>query len=436
MRKIVTVFWNEYRHVVFTKSFLIGLLLPVLIYGGMILIIAFVGGTTDLSDRKLLVVDHTEVLYPVLEEKLVEYNRGSKVFNDAGRQIGPKFALERVEAGEETQRELEVRLSDRVRAKEAFAFGIVGTDFLSVEGGDGDFLAYYSNSPTYSDLPGWFEETVRKEVERRRLGDLGLDPRVVSRAMSHARLDRFNLAERGDDGEVVKPKKEDVLFSLIVPMAAVMMLFFGVQMVTPTLLNSVIEEKMQRIVEVLLSSVSSTQLLWGKLLAGAAVGLTFSVVYSLTALFALQRFGRDDYLPGSFLPFFFLFLLVSLLTYGALFAGISAACQDLKDSQNMAGVVIMLLVIPMILSIALVNAPESSLTRVLSFLPPFSPMIMTMRLAIPPGPELWEPLLAVFLNLLFALLTVVGASRVFRIGILAQGKTPSWRELLRWAWRG
>lgn len=436
MNKVLTIAWNEYRHVVFTKSFLIGLFVPVLIYGGMILVLAFAGGTSDLSDRKLLVVDQTGALYFVLAESVEEFNRGDQVFNEEGKQIGPKFAVEEVMAGDRSLEDLEVELSDLVREEKAFAFGIIGRDYLSIDGGEEDFIAYYSNSPTYSDLPRWFSRTVRKEVEAQRFATAGLDPREVNRAISHNDLDRFNLAVRTADGAVEKPKQENEIFSVLVPIVAVMMIFFGVQMVTPVLLNSVIEEKMQRIAEVLLSSVSPTQLLWGKLIAGAGVGMTFSIAYSFTGLVALEQFGRQDYLPESFLPFFYVFLLISLLTFGALFAGISAACQDLKDSQNMAGVVIILLVIPMILSMAMINSPDSTLAQVMSFVPPFAPMIMTLRLAVPPGPEVWEPILSIIFSLVFAFLAVTAASRVFRIGILAQGKTPSWRELIRWAWRG
>ncbi|MFP4541909.1 MAG: ABC transporter permease [Opitutales bacterium] len=437
MSKTLTVAWNEYRHIVFTKSFLIGLVFPVLLYGGMVLIIAFVGGTTDLRERRLLVVDQTGELFPVLEREMETYNRSSKVFSDTGKQTGPMFAVEAVEQGERSLEDLEVELSDRVRKDDqAFAFGIIGADYLDVEGGTGDFLSYYSNSPTFAALPNWFERTVQEEVEARRFAAAGLDPREVNRAISHAGIDRYNLAERTADGEVVKPKEENELFSVLVPFVAIMMLFFGVQMVTPVLLNSVIEEKMQRIAEVLISSVTPGQLLGGKLLAGAGIGLTFSGAYSLTGLLALVQFGREDYLPVSFVPYFFIFLLLSLLAFGALFGGISAACSDLKDSQNMAGVVIMLLVIPMVMGMALVGSPESGLARVLSFIPPFSASVMTLRLAIPPGPDAWEPLLAVVLNLAFALFAVFASARVFRIGILAQGKSPSWRELLRWAIKG
>ena len=436
MNKILTVFWNEYRHIVFTKSFLLGLLIPVIMYGGMILVMAFAGGTTDLRDRKLLVVDYTDAIYPALETAVEERNRGDRVFDDKGKQVAPKFAIERVDPGGRSQAELELELSDRVRDEEAFAFGLIGPDYRSIEGGEGDFLAYYSNSPTFSSLPDWFRSAVRAEVEAQRFAEAGLDPRLVKRATSHNQLDRYNLAVESADGSVTKPKEENEIFSLILPMVAVMMLFFGVQWATPVLLNSVIEEKMQRIVEVILSSVSPMQLLTGKLLAGASIGMTFAVVYSATGVIGLYHFERGDYLAVTFLPYFYVFLLISLLTFGALLAGVSSVCQDLKDSQNMAGAVIMLLVIPMLLSFALINAPESALSQTLSFIPPLSPMLMTMRLAVPPGPEWWEPVLAVAINLVFAVVVVFASARIFRIGILAQGKTPTWREILRWAWKG
>ncbi len=436
MKKILTVAWNEYRNVVFTKSFIIGLFLPIVIYGGMILIMVFASGTTDLSPRKLVVVDRTGEIEEALKVAVMNHNRGEQVFNAQGQQIGPRFEVEYVDPAGQSDTELEIALSDRVRSTDLFAFAIIGSDYLSLEGGKDDYLAYYSNSPTFNAMPWWLAAAVKDRVEAWRMEAAGLDPRETRRIFSHNELQRFNLAEQAPDGSIVKPKAENEIFSAIVPVVAVLMLFMAVQMVTPVLLSSIIEEKMQRIAELLLSNLTAMQLLWGKLLAGVSVGLTFSIAYTFTALTALAQFGRADYLPVAFLPFFFLFLLVTLLTFGALLGGISAACQDLKDSQNMAGSVIMLLVVPMVLSMAIVGAPESTFARVMSFIPPFSPMIMTLRLAIPPGPMLWEPVLALVINLTFAAVAVWAGARVFRIGILAQGTTPGWKELMRWVLRG
>lgn len=434
--KFLTVAVNEYRTVVFSKSFLFGLLLPPILYGGMFLLMFVVGGVADHKERKLIVVDQSEVLYPVLEEALPKYNRGKSVFNDKGEQIGPQFALERYDGDQTELGDLELSLSDRVRAGEAFAFLVIGADYPKVEGGDADFIQYYSNSPTALEMPDWVDETLRKAVESRRLEAAGLDEREMRRIFSHNELERFNLAVQADDGSIVKPKKESRLLSVFTPMVVAMMLFFGVQIASPILLSSVIEEKMQRIAEVLLSSVTPTQLLWGKILAGSAVALTFTAAYMATGAIALYQMGRADYVSSELFIYFFLFLIVSLLTFGSLLAGISASCQDLKDSQNMAGSVMILMVVPLMASMSILNAPESGLAQTLSFIPPFSPMVMCVRLAIPPGLDAWEPLTALAINAVFAVFVVFGAARIFRIGILAQGKTPSWKQLLRWAMRG
>jgi ABC-2 type transport system permease protein len=434
--KFLTVAVNEYRTVVFTKSFLFGLLLPPILYGGMFLLMFVVKGVSDLSERKLVIVDQSDVLYPAFEEAVVKYNRGDKVFDDEGEQISPTFGVERY-VGEVTELdELELALSDRVRSDDAFAFLIIGADFPKVEGGEADFIKYYSNSPTAMEMPNWINETIREAVESLRLDAAGLDERSIRQIFSHNKLERFNLAVKAADGSVEKPKKENQILSVFTPMVIAMMLFFGVQIASPILLSSVIEEKMQRIAEVLLSSVTPTQLLWGKILAGTAVALTFSAAYMATGTLALFQLERLDYVSAELFVYFFLFLIVSLLTFGSLLAGISASCQDLKDSQNMAGSVMILMVIPLMASMSILGAPESGLAQTLSFIPPFSPMVMCVRMAIPPGVDAWEPLVALLINAVFAVIVVFGAARVFRIGILAQGKTPSWKQLMRWALRG
>jgi len=242
----------------------------------------------------------------------------------------------------------------------------------------------------------------------------------------------YSLAQVDADGNLVEPKEESRLAAVLIPFGLLMLVFISIQMTTPVLLNSVIEEKMQRIAEVLLASLTPFQLLAGKLIAGVSVGLTFSAVYVVSLSLTLRFFEKMDWVqPGTFV-WFFVFLLMGMFAFGALFAGVSSGCQDLKDSQNFAGTIILLLLAPFMLSMVIIEAPDGPFAVGLSLVPPFSIMAMLIRIAIPPGPPDWQVYLSLFLNLLFTLTIVWASSRVFRIGILSQGKTPTWRELFRW----
>jgi ABC-2 type transport system permease protein len=432
MRKILAVATSEYQRVVLTKSFLLSLLFPVIIYGGLFVVAALFGDKTDLRDRELVVVDQTGELVAGLVEANERRNRSEAVMRD-GKQVGPRFVITGY-GGDPLagKKALVLELSDRVRSGNIFAFAIIGSDYLSVEGGKDDFLQYFSDSPTFTRLPDWLFRSIREAVEDTRFGAAGYDRREINRLTSHNDLERFTLAEVDDQGNLVEPREENQLAAFLIPFGLVMLIFISIQMTTPILLNSVIEEKMQRIAEVLLSSITPLQLMWGKLVAGVGVGLTFSAVYILSLSMSLNYFEKVQWIPQGTFFWFFLFLLMGMLTFGSLFAGVSAACQDLKDSQNFAGTIVLVLVVPMMLSIVLVEAPDSPFATTLSLVPPFSVMTMMVRVAVPPGPPDWQILLSLGLNLLFALATVWGSSRIFRIGILSQGKAPTWRELFRW----
>lgn len=439
MRKILSVAFTEFRQVVLTVSFLMSLLLPLVLYGGMFAFGYFLGDKTDLRDRELVVVDRTGQLTEALTEANRKRDRSDDVMRD-GKQVGPKFIVSAYapsEAADElpADRDLLVELSSRVRDGEIFAFVIIGPGFVDPQAADGDYLHYFSDSPTFSRLPDWISQTLRDRVEEVRFADASLDRRAINHLLSHNSLERFSLAVVDSSGNIVEPKEDNRLAVFLVPMGLIMLLFISIQMTTPVLLNSVIEEKMQRISEVLLSSVTPFQLLMGKLLAGVGVGLTFSATYLLTLSMVLGYFEKSSWIPDGTFMWFFLFLITGMLSFGSLFAGLSSACQDLKDSQNFAGTVVVILLIPFFMAIVMIESPDSPFATTASMIPPLSVMIMMLRVSVPPGPPDWQILLSLGLNFIFCLAVVWASARIFRIGILSQGKTPSWREIFRWIWR-
>lgn len=434
MMRPLLVFLNDYRQIVLSKSFLLALILPVMAYGGMFLAGYWMRDKTDLRERNFVVVDESGGgLYEVLKSAADDRNRSDQVM-DGSRQVQPFFLPEQRDFGDLSGSEILLQLSDEVRRGELFAFAWIEPNVLSADARGNDAVRYYSDSPTYMRLPEWIERRLREAVEEIRFAEAGLNLREVRRLSRFGGLNRFRLVDRAPDGTIAPPRRDNPVASILIPMGIVLLVFVSIQMSTPVLLNSVIEEKMQRIAEVLLSSISSFQLLTGKLMAGTAVGFTFSLVYLISMALSLSMFQMADLVPAMVYVWYFPFLFTGLLTFGSMFAAMSAACQDLKDSQNFIGVLMMVMVVPLILAIVMVESPAAPLARGLSMTPVFGIMLMVMRIAIPPGPPAWEIWIALGGNLLFAWFMVWAAARVFRIGILSQGKAPKLRELWRWLW--
>jgi ABC-type Na+ efflux pump permease subunit len=198
------------------------------------------------------------------------------------------------------------------------------------------------------------------------------------------------------------------------------------------LINTIIEEKMSKISEVLLGSVSAFQLLMGKLLGIVAVSLLLSLVYLAGGVYTALSLGRPDLVQPALLGWFLLFLVCASAMFGALFQALSSACSDLKDAQSMLQPAMMILIVAYLTSFVVIRSPDSTMAAALSIVPFFAPFAMMLRLALAPGPPFWQVALSVVLLVATTLGVVWSAGRIFRVGLLMQGKPPNLPELLRW----
>ena len=138
------------------------------------------------------------------------------------------------------------------------------------------------------------------------------------------------------------------------------------------------------------------------------------------------------YLAGWFL----LYLTFAVLLFGSIFIAVGAACSDLKDSQSMMMPVMMLIMFPVFTFAFVMRAPDGNLALALSLFPSATPFLMLMRIGLQPGPPLWQILLSVALMALTTFAAVWAAGRIFRTGILMQGKSPTLGEMIRWVRAG
>jgi ABC-2 type transport system permease protein len=203
------------------------------------------------------------------------------------------------------------------------------------------------------------------------------------------------------------------------------------------LVQGVVEEKMQRIAEVLLGSVDPFQLMMGKLVGMAGVSLTLGAFYLGGALWAAAHYQVLDKIPLPVLAWFLLFQTLAVIMYGSLFIAIGAACTDMRETQTWIWPVMLLACIPMFVWLNVVREPNSTFSQGLSFFPFATPTVMVARLAVPPFNIGWvQPALGVLVMLLTTTLCVYVAGRIFRVGILMQGKGAQMGDLVKWVIRG
>jgi ABC-2 type transport system permease protein len=193
------------------------------------------------------------------------------------------------------------------------------------------------------------------------------------------------------------------------------------------LLNSVIEEKSTKILEVLLSSASVPEIMGGKILGVAGLTATVIGVWSLAGTVALMAFAPGlagdlgAVLMGKGLIFYFAAYLVGgYLMYASLFAGIGAFCESQRDAQTLLGPIMIVMSIPIIFMSQAIRTPDSPILNVLSWIPPFTPFLMPARIAS--DPPAVQVIGTTLLMLATTAVIVWGSGRAFRAGALATGK--------------
>jgi ABC-2 type transport system permease protein len=428
MNKMLTVASVEFATLVRSKAFLITLVLMPVIMAVSFLLMRMTRNASDTTERRFAYIDQSGVAGAVLEAAAAERNLTA----DAERI--PRFVPVRVDERAQSRDDLRIALSDRVRAGELFAFVEIPAAIVDPDADVG--ILYYSDHPSYDRLPVWLMRTINQAVLGERFRAASVNPAVVARLMKTSEISNLGLFQREASGTIRAGEKVDPLRALGVPAVMMVLMFIVVMAGAPQLLNSAIEEKMSRISEVLIGSVPPFQLMLGKLLACVSVSLVLASIYIAGGLVMAQSYGYTGALTPALAAWFVLFLIMGVLIFGSIFIAIGAACNDLKDSQNMMTPVMLFMMVPVFTWGAVLRAPDSPLAVGLSLLPTAAPFLMLLRIALQPGPPAWQVALSLTLTALATAGTVWAAGRIFRTGILMQGKSASLREMLRWVKAG
>jgi ABC-2 type transport system permease protein len=217
----------------------------------------------------------------------------------------------------------------------------------------------------------------------------------------------------------------------------VMLLYMAVIFYGVSVMRAVLEEKNSRVMEVLLSSATSTELMAGKLIGVGAVGLTqigiwitMASVYALPALAASASAGEIHIAPLTLVAFA-LFFLLGYLLYSSVYAAVGAVITSEQEGQQLQFIILLPLILAVFMMGPVMRAPDSPVATWTSMVPFFSPILMYVRIAIQPPPA-WQ----IALSLLLLVATIAGilvlCARIYRIGILMYGKRPTLPEIMKW----
>lgn len=429
MKRTLIVAATEFGTLIRSKAFLIGVLMMPVITGGSILLARATRNVTDGKDRTFAVVDYTGAVAAPLIEVAGALNAG--LGSPAGQaRTGPRFIPQEVQPGGRSPDDLRLELSDRVRRGELFAFVEIPAGIL--DPASGEQIRYYSGHPSYGALPQWLRTTVNAVILNERFRASSLDRALVVRLTKPAPLENLGLFERGDGGALKPARQVDELRTFGVPSVMLLLMYLTVMSSSPQLLNSVIEEKMSRISEVLIASVTPFQLMMGKLLGSVGVSVLLSLLYFAGGIAVAHYWGYADAITLPLVLWFVMFLVLAVLMFGSIFIAIGAACTDLKDSQNMATPAMLIVALPLFTWMVVLRAPDGTAATMLSLIPTATPFLMLLRISLAPGPPAWQIALGVVLTLATVVLFVWAAGKIFRAGLLMQGKSASLGEMLRW----
>ena len=438
MRKMLLIARRDYKATVRTKGFIAGLLLaPVLMSGSLVVFFVF-KDRVETKDKRIAFIDRSGLVAQAVESAARRRNETEVTDAVTGAKVEPAYHVEIVppEGAEPDARRLD--LSNRVRRGELHAFIEVGEGVLHPRRDrEAAAIGYYAKNPALDDLRRWIEGPINEELRRLRLAEAGVDAKAVDDLFDWVGTDGLGLVSADPaTGKITPAARRSRAEALLLPLALPMILFIMILMGAVPQLNSVMEEKSQRIAEVMLGSVTPFQFSMGKLVGGVCVSLTAAAFYVAGAVAAVSVMDLGAYIPYGLLPWFFAYVVLAIFMFGALFAAMGAACNDAAEAQSVTLPAMLPVIVPMFVQMPIVTQPHSTFATVMSLFPLFTPQLMLIRQATQGGVPAWQPWVGLAGVVLCTLLLVWAGGRIFRVGILLQGTPPRLGNLLRWAIRG
>jgi ABC-2 type transport system permease protein len=439
---------RDYLATIRTKAFIIGLVVAPILFSGGFLGIALMQSKPDIKERRIAIVDATGVVAPAVIQAAQEKNAKDLFDKTTHRQVQPRYVFETLPPAADPKLQ-RLALSERVRHEQLFAFVEIGPAVLNatppaalraIGGKDSKAgpVSTYSKAGGFDEASRWLADSINEGVRRVRLAQLGVDQSRLSGVLDGVKVERFGLVSRDPKtGEIREASKKDEVAEFAVPFGLMLLLGMIVMVGSSPMLSAVTEDKAQRLVEMLLGLATPFELMMGKVLGALGISLTSSAFYIVGGTLTLEGLGMSGMVPFAVFPWFYIYLIADVIFLCSFAAALGAGCSSPQDAQQLAILLLSPVMIPYFMIAFVMQQPNGAISTALSLFPPFTPMLMLLRQAMPGGGvPAWQPWVGLVGVLAFTLLMVVAAARIFRVAILLQGKTPKMADLVRWAVRG
>lgn len=420
--KIILIIQREFNQRVRKRSFIITtILMPLLMVGVMAVpVLIALYGSSPSATREIVVADASGIVAPALtNDQSLRFVTTTMPYDSArnASQYGG-----------------------------AFGFLVVGPDIVN----DPSQLTLYTRESSTLAIEQNIRNQVGDIVRQRRMAEAeipGLDS-IMQRMNVYPSLATYRLDAQDATGATAKASSSAASMGVSYALGFIIYMFIFIY--GAAIMQGVIEEKSNRIVEVIVSSVKPFQLMMGKIIGMALVALTQFAIWIVQiggAMLALQHFALGDAnampaglagivgaLDAVFLlkmaGAFLLFFTGGYLLYASMFAAVGSAVENVQDTQQLQLPITIPLILAIVVMMNVLRDPTSTVAFWFSIIPFTSPIIMIAR--IPYGVPAWE--LALSLVLLYAtfLLIVSLAAKIYRTGIFMYGKKPTLGEMIRW----
>lgn len=307
---------------------------------------------------------------------------------------------------------------------------ITGIIFVSDSAKNSKQIEFYSKSPNNQTVIQKVNGYLNKVLIDNYFADKDLSKNDLSFARDRINFTGYKISK---DKEI----EEEGHGNTILSMLFTFLLYFSLLLMGQMTMQSVMEEKSSRVVEVLLSSVSSKEFMTAKIFGASITGVLQMAVWliplilvSFTTLFSLPQDLTFQVSVGQIIFLLFNFFL-GLLTFIGLFVMVGSIFENAQEAQSSMIPIMMLIIIPFFIAFSMLRNPANPLAEVASMFPFASIIVMPARMTLVDVP-LWQFILSIIINIATIAAIFPIAGKIFRVGILRTGKKPKWSEIVKW----
>ena len=443
--RIATIATREFRQTVFTKGFIFGAVLFPLVMFAVIGVMPFLMSSSPVPvSGTLVVADEDGSVARAMQKLFDQYKTG----NNANSAQAIQDAIAAGQAGDVSSLQ---SLVDLPRSIDVIVRRVaLDTDLAAVreEVQRGELLALIeipasllgANPSTVTDIvllvpttspaktTALFSRVSREATVIARVERTGMDLAQARALVREPKADTARLTKEGAQA------KEHTEMRFLIPAGFMMLMWIATFTSANQLLTTTIEEKSSKVIEVLLSAVSPLELLSGKIVGQSLVSLLMLSTYGAAGIAGLAFMTMLDILPLSTLVLFLVWFLLAYFMVASIMAAVGSAVSDLREAQSLVQLPMIIMIIPLLLWMPITENPTGWPATIASFIPLAGPFVMVLRTTAAVEPiSTWQIAIALIVNAGTTIALVWIASRIFRVGVLMQGKPPTPRELLRWA---